>query len=124
MSGTWSALGSLLSMSSTAFLHVSSAVMSTVLCHHSPRWIFLTFGQDPLYSRWQPLSIYAASPLATLAINTPGLLTPSIYFTSGQFCFHLSRATCRSHPQLIHSSPHLSCLHIKGVAQPCGSYHF
>src|SRR5882724_7034779 len=64
MSGTWSALGSLLSMSSTAFLHVSSTVMSTVLCHHSPRWIFLTFRQDPLYSRWRPLSIYSASPSA------------------------------------------------------------
>src|SRR5882724_2633012 len=33
-----------------------------VLCHHSPRQIFLTFKQDPLYSRWQPLSIYAAPP--------------------------------------------------------------
>src|SRR5882724_1024390 len=33
-----------------------------VLCHHSPRWIFLTFRQVPLYSRCQPQSIYAALP--------------------------------------------------------------
>src|SRR5882724_10901003 len=33
-----------------------------VLCHHSPRWIFLTFRQVPLYSRWRPWSIYAAVP--------------------------------------------------------------
>src|SRR5882724_50047 len=26
----------------------------------------------------------------TLAINTPGLVTPSIHFTSGRFCFRLS----------------------------------
>src|SRR5882724_2800751 len=59
----------------------------------------------------------------TLEINTPGLVTPSIHFTSGQFCFRPSRATCGSHVQLIHSSPHLSHLHIKGVAQSCSSYH-
>src|SRR5882724_8538987 len=37
---------------------------TTVLCHHSPRRIFLTLRQDPLYSRWKPLSIYVAPPLA------------------------------------------------------------
>src|SRR5882724_2977127 len=71
------------------------------------------------------LSLYMWHPLRqTLAINTPGFLTPSIYFTSIQFCFHLSQATHSSHPRLIHSSPHLSSLHIKGAARPCSSYHF
>src|SRR5882724_8721098 len=55
-----------------------------VLCHHSPRQIFLTFGQDPLYSRWQPWSIYAAPICKLLEIYTPGLITPPIHFTSGQ----------------------------------------
>src|SRR5882724_1314752 len=33
--------------------------------------------------------------------------------TSSQFCFRPSRVTHRSHPQLIHIGPHISCLHIK-----------
>src|SRR5882724_2182672 len=40
------------------------------------------------------------------------------------FCFCLSQATHRPHPWLIHISPHLSHLNIKGPAQPCNSYHF
>src|SRR5882724_4513114 len=37
------------------------------------------------------LSLYMWHYLqGTLEINTPGLVTPSIHFTSGQFCFHLS----------------------------------
>src|SRR5882724_9606538 len=83
-----------------------------VLCHHSPRQIFLTFRQDPLYSRCRPLPIYVASPLA----NSGNLrFRPHHSFhplTSGRFCFCPSRATHVSHPRLIHIGPHLSSLHI------------
>ena len=72
----------------------------------------------------RPLSIYAALSLP----NSGNLrLGPHHSFhprTSGQFYFRLSWATHGSHPRLIHISPHLSCLHIKGAARPCGSYHF
>jgi len=84
-----------------------------VLCYHSPRRIFLTFRQDPLYSRCRPLPIYAAPPSA----NSGNLrFRPCHSFhplTSSQFCFCLSQATHGSHPRLIHISPHLSSLHIK-----------
>jgi len=87
--------------------------LPTVLCHHSPRWIFLTFRQDSLYSRCQPLPIYAAPPSANSGILC---FRPRHSFhplTSGRICFCPSRATHGSHPRLIHIGSHLSSLRIK-----------
>src|SRR5882724_4472957 len=79
-----------------------------VLCHHSPRQIFLTFRQDSLYSRCRPLPIYVAPPLVNSGILCFGPRHSFHPLTSGQICFHLSQATHGSHPWLIHIGPHLS----------------
>jgi len=96
-----------------------------VLCHHSPRQIFLTFGQDPLYSRWQPLSIYVAPPSANSGqfILQASSLLPSTYFQP------ILLPSEPSHSQVTSSAhPHSALIYhactSKGVAWPCGSYHF
>ena len=84
-----------------------------VLCHHSPRRIFLTFRQDSLYSRCQPLPICAAPPSVNSGILRFGPRHSFHPLTSGRICFRLSQATHGSHPQLIHIGFHLSSLCIK-----------
>src|SRR5882724_8654832 len=56
----------------------------SVLFHHSPRWISLASRQDPLYSDGDLCLYMWHHLLRTLAINTPGLVTPPIHFTSSQ----------------------------------------
>src|SRR5882724_997343 len=86
---------------------------TSVLCHHSPRQIFLTFRQDSLYLRCRPLPIYAAPPSANSGILCFGPRHSFHPLTSSQICFRPNRATHRSHPRLIHIGSHLSSLHIK-----------
>src|SRR5882724_10285369 len=73
-----------------------------VLCHHSPRWISLTSGQDPLYSDGNLCLYMWHCLLQTLAINTPGLVTPPIHFTSAQLLLlsklSHSQVTSLAHP--------------------------
>jgi len=122
-------LGSLFSLSFVCQSHPHShgifphRVSNAVLCHYSPRQIFLAFRQDPLYSKWRPLSIYIASPSCepgnqnSWPHHSPSTLLPA------DFCFCPIRATHGSHPWLIHISPHHHVCH-QGPAWPCSSYHF
>src|SRR5882724_5524313 len=77
-----------------------------------PRWMYLTFGQDPLYLG---TSFYMCHCLLrTMPIITPILVTPPIHLLLPvDICFHLSQATCEPHHQLIHKQAHLSHLHVK-----------
>ena len=96
-----------------------------VLCHHSPRWIFLAFGQDPLYSRWRTLSIYAAPPSANPSNQHSGPC-----HSSHPLYFWLTFASVQAKPlagHILSSSTSALIYHIctsKGVARPCSSYHF
>jgi len=90
-----------------------AGMCGSVSCHHSPRQIFPTFRQYSLYSRCQPLPIYAAPPSANSGILCFGPRHSFHPLTSGRICFRPSRVTHGSHPRLIHIGPHLSSLHIK-----------
>jgi len=72
-----------------------------VLCHHSPRWIFLAFRQDPLYSRWQPLSIYVAPPSAN-----PGNQHSWPHHSDNPLYFQPTFASFWAEPLVVISSAH------------------
>src|SRR5882724_11230056 len=90
-----------------------------VLCHHSPRQIFLTVGQDSLYSRCRPLSIYVAPPSVNSGILHFGPRHSFHPPTSGRICFRLSRATqgvtSSAHP---HRPSSIKLVHQKGWPDP------
>src|SRR5882724_3412998 len=86
-----------------------------VLCHHSPRWIFLTFRQDSLYSRCRPLPIYVAPPFGELwhfTLQVSSLL-PSTYFQPNLLPSEPSHSwvTSSAHPHRLSS---IKLAHQKG----------
>src|SRR5882724_7758221 len=63
-----------------------------VLCHHSPRWISLAFGQHPLYSDGDPY--ICATTCSNHAIHHFIPDTPHIHLVLlADICFHPSQAT-------------------------------
>ena len=91
-----------------------------VLCHHSPRWISLTFGQHPLYSDGNPY-------ICTTTLYEPcysSLLSPTLLTST--FCFRLTFAYSRAEPPEPHHwficNRHIYhvCMS-RSQAQPCGS---
>ena len=93
---------------------------TTVLCHHSPRWISLTFRQHPLYSVSDPYicatalykPCYSSLPSPTLLIST--------------FCFWPTFAYAQAEPPEPHHwlicNRHIYHIYMsRSQARPCGS---
>src|SRR5882724_3562999 len=67
-------------------------IQGTVLCHHSPRWISLAFGQHPLYLVSDPY-------ICATATHEPcysSLLSPTLLTST--FCFRPTFAHARAEP--------------------------
>jgi len=105
-------------------MQVVCNLLPIVLCHHSPRQISLTFGQDPLYSDGDLFSIYAALPSTNHGSHHSYPHHPS------HSSFQLIFAAVQAEPPGSHiigsfttvSSITSACQ--KAPAQPCSSYHF
>jgi len=97
---------------------------NVVLCHHSPRWISLTFGQDPLYLGWWLLSICGTAFYKPHQPITPIPRHPShSSFTSGQYLLpsklsHLSATWS----WLIHNTLIYHICTSKDLSPSCKSY--
>jgi len=96
----------------------------SVLCHKSPRWISLAYGQYPLYSDGD-LFLYMQHHLLWItAIITLFLITPPIHLY-----FWLIFASIWAEPPMGHIISSFTILssitsaHQKTPAQSCGSYH-
>src|SRR5882724_11171638 len=90
-----------------------------VLCHHSPRWISLTFREHPLYSVSNPY-------ICTTALYGPCSSLPSPTLLTSTFCFWLTFAYARAKPPepchwLICNRHIYHVCMSRSQARPCGS---